>query len=286
MSTTPDTGFQPQGPAAYSSGGLPPQPLPPAVTPKRRNTIAVVAFVVAVVGFIFAVWEGAYLLGWLLLPVAFILSIVALVVKDRPRKLAVTALIVSIVGTVAGGIAFASSMGRAFEESFGSSTPSAALPDPTQAPSDAATKPGEVAADTLGTRENPYPIGATVSTDDWEVTVDSFTAQADEAVLAENPFNEAPAEGSSYALVGLTLKRVGTESGTPFEIDVNYVTASGNTITTSDNLAVAPDAISYNELFPGASVTGNLVLVVPDGDAGVLQVRVGLFNDDVFFATA
>ncbi len=93
MSATPENPqpFQPQGPGSYQSGGNPPpqqfqqgsgsypvggQPpgsQPPPIAGKGRNTIAIVALVAAIVGFIFAVWEGAYLLGWVLLPIAFLL---------------------------------------------------------------------------------------------------------------------------------------------------------------------------------------------------------------------
>ncbi len=288
MSTNPDTQFQPQGPGAYQSGGLPPQPTPPAgPTPRTRNTIAIVALVAAIAGFVFSIWEGAYIVGWLLLPVAFVLAIVALVVKDRPRKMAVSALVISIVGPIAGGIAFMGSVGKALDESFGTSTPTvkASAPDAgaSEQPADQKTEP---AAAETGTRANPHPLGTTIATDEWEVTVNSFTADATDAVLAENQFNDKPADGSTYALVNVTLKRLAAEAGTPLEVAVGYVTAGGNVVTAADAFAVGPDALGFNEMYEGASVTGNVVLQIPAGDAGVLRIRPGILADEVFFATS
>ncbi|QIK71968.1 hypothetical protein G7070_06440 [Propioniciclava coleopterorum] len=92
------------------------QPLPPAKP--GRNTIGLIALIVAVLGFVFAVMEGAYILGWVLLPIGFILGLVGLFARDKPKLTAIAAVIVAIVGTVAGAIAFTSSMGRIVDEAF------------------------------------------------------------------------------------------------------------------------------------------------------------------------
>ena len=126
--------FQPQGPAAYAS----PQPPPPGgpVSPgepgakpaKVRNTIAIVALAAAIAGFVFAVVEGAYILGWVLLPIAFVLSLVALFQRDKPKKMALAALIIVIVGTVAGAIAFLSSAARVNDAAFSGGEVAATAP--------------------------------------------------------------------------------------------------------------------------------------------------------------
>ena len=58
----------------------------------------------------------------------------------------------------------------------------------------------------LGSRDNPLPIGTTVILDDemggvWEITLLPPTLEANETVLDENMFNEAPPEGLQYALL-------------------------------------------------------------------------------------
>ncbi len=68
-------------PAAPAPQQLPP-PLPPsdAAAPAsgKTNIVALVAMIVAIVGFIFACIPGALIVGWILLPIAFVLSIVSL----------------------------------------------------------------------------------------------------------------------------------------------------------------------------------------------------------------
>lgn len=273
MSHTPQPEQVPTFPGAAS-----PQP---AAKP-ARNIVAIAALVVSLLGFVFAVMEGAYLLGWILLPIAFVLSLVGLFQK-APKRAAVAALIISIVGTVAGGVAFLSSMARVADEAFGGTTPSvvpaagvpaAAAPEGQEAPKDAAE---------AGSRENPHPLGTTITTDDWTVTVNSYTPAATKQVLAANQFNDKPAEGQEYALVNLTVTRQGADAASPiFEVGVDYVSASGNVFTTS---GVAPDPLSNNELFTGASATGNEAILVPSGDDGRLRVKIGFIGGkDVFFA--
>lgn len=298
--------FQPQGAHAYQTGTPPSPPGPPAPSKPERNTLGIVALVAAVAGFVFAVWEGAYLLGWILLPIAFVLSLVALFAKGKGKAAAVTALIVSIIGTIAGAIAFLGSAADAIDDAFNedvavvepSADPAADEAQPTdevadeaqpadpEAADDEVDGPVEVAEPDAGTRTNPHPLGTTVASDDWEVTITSFTADATDEVLAANQFNEAPDEGHTYALVGVSVTRLGDESGTTMEIGVDYVTDRGNVVSRSDALAVAPDALSFEEMFQGASVSGNVVLMIPDGGAGTVRVSPGWFTDEAFFATS
>lgn len=276
-------------------GQVPPypgaQPPPPADAPARkepRNTIGIVALVTAILGFIFAIVEGAYLLGWILLPIAFVLSLVALFQKGRSKRAAIAALILAIVGTIAGTVAFMGSVGRAFESAAGGPVTAAPVQAPaanesSQAPASDAPKATE-----QGTRENPYPLGATVGNEDWQVTVNSFTPDATKEVLAENQFNDEPEAGHQYALANITVTRMGSEATSPmFEVSVNYVTAAGNVVTSSDAMVVEPKPLSNNELYQGAEATGNVALQVPEGDAGLLRIKLGIFGgDDVFFAIA
>ncbi|WP_425310430.1 DUF4352 domain-containing protein [Ammonicoccus fulvus] len=287
----PQPHFNPQGSQAYSTTPAPgweghppgaPQP------PKKPNVVAIAALVVAVLAFLFSVIEGAYLVGWILIPIALVLSIVALVQKFQPKKLAITALIVSIIAGIAAPIAFLASAARAFNDSFGGTEVTAAPPGqsaPAQS-GDAATTGGAEpdASGEQGTRTNPYPLGTAISSKDWTVTVNSFEADATKKVLAENEFNKQPADGNTYAMANVTVTYIGETSGTPFEINVSYVTASGNTVNTYDATVLGPDELPSNELYNGASATGNIFLQIPKDDAGALRVRPGFIADEVFVA--
>ena len=269
-------------------GQVPPFPgaQPPPAAKPPRNTLGLAALVVAVLGFIFAVMEGAYIVGWILLPIAFVLSLVALVQRDRPKKMAVAALTISIVGTIAGGIAFMGSLGRAFEDAAGGPVTAAPAPVQTGTQTEDAPAPAAPQSETQGTRSNPYPLGSVIANKEWSVTVNSFSPDATAAVLAENQFNDEPDAGHRYALANVTVTRLGQEAASPiFDVSVDYVTSQGNVIHSSDKMAVAPDGLSNNELYTDASSTGNVVLHVPEGDEGLLRLKLGIFSgDDIFVA--
>lgn len=93
------------------------QPQPAIPAKKPVNVLGLVALGIAVVGFIFACIPGALIVGWVLLPTAFILGIVALV-KSRPKWMGLTAIIVSVVGTIVGFVVFFSLAAGAISDGF------------------------------------------------------------------------------------------------------------------------------------------------------------------------
>lgn len=90
----------------------------PATAPAAKpNVLGIIALAVAAVGFIFACIPGALIVGWVLLPIAFVLSIVALFLKGRKWP-AIAGLIVSIVGTIVGVVVFFTVVSTSFGEAF------------------------------------------------------------------------------------------------------------------------------------------------------------------------
>lgn len=75
----------------------------PGTEPSGPNVVGIIALVVAVVGLVFACIPVVQVVAWILLPIAFVLSIVGLFLKGRKWP-AITALIVSIVGAIVGAI--------------------------------------------------------------------------------------------------------------------------------------------------------------------------------------
>ena len=289
--------------AAYPS---PPQP-PPPPTPPGKNTVGTIALVAAIIGFVFACIPGALIVGWILLPIAFILAIVGLVLKDKTRKGALAALIVSIVGTIVGVVVFIAVVGNAVDDAFNQDvtvqTPSEPAADDAadaaaeqSVPADDAsgqsesTESEEQAAGPDGTRANPFPIGTELSTDEWTVVINSVDLDATEAVLAENEFNDPPQDGNVFILINLTATYTGTDpDGAMPWAHIEYVSAGGNTFDSLsfDSFAVAPDPFdSFATLYEGASTSGNIVLQVPaEGVAeGVLAVDVDPFSSKVYVA--
>src|SRR5690625_3535675 len=92
------------------------------VKEQTRNTVGIIALITAIVGAIFAMIPGALILGWVLLPIAFILSIVALFLNDQKRGQGIAALIISIVGTLIGIFVFIAVVGSAFDDAFNEET--------------------------------------------------------------------------------------------------------------------------------------------------------------------
>lgn len=73
---------------------------------KPRNIPGLLALIAGALGFVFACVPGAFIIGWILLPVAFILGIVALFQQDKPKGMGIAGLILSVVGTVVGFAVF------------------------------------------------------------------------------------------------------------------------------------------------------------------------------------
>lgn len=280
----------PYGSPAVQAGPQPGAPLPPDAPPaqKARNTLGLIALIAAIVGAVFAMIPGAFAVGWVLLPVGFILAIVALCRRGRKKGAGVAALIVSVVGTIIGVVVFVSSLSSAVVSAIEEGGPSeTTVEQPVTDSADEEEGPAEEAPAEEGTRTNPYPAGSTVVNDDWAVTVDDVAFAATDTVLSENPYNEAPGDGSEYILVQLTVAYTGADEGIPAEVQIEYVTPDGVSIASYDTMAVIPDALDIGTtLYTDARITGNVSFVVPSESAGdgVLAITPGFLGDKVFVA--
>ncbi|WP_243232593.1 DUF2510 domain-containing protein [Microbacterium sp. CIAB417] len=294
--------FAPPTIPASPDGGLPPYAAPaapaaapaqayPAAAPaetapkKKPHVLAWIALAVSVIGFIFACIPGALVVGWVLLPIGLILSIVALFLKGAKWP-AITGLILAVVGAIVGAIVFFSLLFATAQEAFDEFTDSSVTEGPVDDADDADTDDSDAGdSDEVGSRENPAALGSTISGEEYDVVINSVALDATADVLAANQFNEQPAEGYAYAVVNATVTYTGDESGYALMAMIDYVTSTGEVISSADSLAVPPEpAIGLQELYTDASATGNIVLEVPVGDDGLLRVTPGMFADEVFVA--
>jgi len=274
----------PHPPAAPAPQPGPP-PMPPAdptaSAPKKTNVLALIAMIVAIVGFIFACVPGALIVGWVLLPIAFVLSIVSLFLKGDRKWMGIVGLIVSIVGTIVGFVVFFAVVATAANEAFGGTETTVTQPaDEEVEPAADEEEPADAAEQ--GTRENPYPLGSQISSSDWTVVVNSHTADGAATVADGNMFNEAAPAGSHYEIVNYTVTYTGAESGLAAETAVALVTSAGNVINGYDSLVVLADSFGLDELYNGASATGSQAFLVPDGETALIRVRPGMLADEVF----
>lgn len=253
---------------------------------KQRNVAGLIALIVSAVGFIFACIPGALIVGWVLLPIGFILGIVSLFLKGKVKWQGITAIIVSIVGTIIGVIVFTVVVATAFTDAFGSSDVEVGETTTVTEEADTATDE-EAAAPEAGTRENPLPLGTEFSSDEWTVVVNSVTLGATDQIVNENMFNEAPDAGTEYLLINYTVTYTGTnaEGEMPTWVGMEYVTAAGVTVDPLDKMLVAPDAMdTMSPLYEGASATGNNAIQVPTPADGVLAISPGMMADKIFVA--
>jgi len=80
-----------------------------------------IALIASIVGFIFACIPGALIVGWVLLPIAFILGIVGLFLSGKAKGASIAAIIISVVGAVVGAVVFFTVVADAFNDAFGGS---------------------------------------------------------------------------------------------------------------------------------------------------------------------
>jgi hypothetical protein len=157
-------------------------------------------------------------------------------------------------------------------------------------PAEVAETPAAAPAAEVGTRENPAPIGATVTGDEWTVVINSVTlgAPAADAVAGANQFNDAADPGTEFIVVNYTATYTGTDAdgSMPALVGVEYVTGAGQTVSGLDKIVVAPEPAidTVSTLYSGASATGNTAIQVPSPVDGVIAVRPGMLGDKVFVA--
>lgn len=281
---------QPPGPGLPYGTGMGPQSEPP----KQRNTLGIIALVAAIVGTILACIPGIMFLGWVVLPVSFVLGLVALFAGSGGKGTAIGALAVSVLGTIVGFIMFFFVIADALEGiDWDTAAPSApedlsGLVDPYQPGREQAQAQakaqgqgsGQGSDAAAGTRENPLSADEPIITGDWEIVINEINLNGTAEVLAENRYNEPPSPGSQIALINVTATYHGPQSELADFIWASWVTEDGRVIESFDHPSVIPDPLE-GELYPGASSTGNLDVVVPEGDNGLLRLNLG-FVDEVF----
>jgi len=274
----PGAGSQPVPPAheqpqpPHDEQGEPPKP--------TRNVLARVALIVSIVGFIFACIPGALIIGWILLPVAFILGLVSLFLKGTGKGLGIAGVIISVVGTIVAFVVFFAVVADSFNDAFSDET-TVVEESVEEGDSPAGEAPAEEPAAAEGTRENPVAIGSTIASEEWTVVVNSFNADGNATVLADD-FNDPAPAGSHYEIVNYTVTYTGVDSSFAAFVGVDLVSSAGNVMNSFDNLVFLDDSMGIDELFNGASATGSAAFVVPDGETVLVRVGPGMLADEVF----
>lgn len=121
-------------------------------------------------------------------------------------------------------------------------------------------------------RTRPVPVQTARRVKDWKIAVAASLADATQAVMAENMFNEPPQEGHQFFVARLRATYVGQASDS---FDAFYraraVGASSVAYSTFENsCGVIPDPMPDSEVFPGGTVEGNVCWEIRSTDAASL----------------
>ncbi|WP_350348907.1 DUF2510 domain-containing protein [Agromyces sp. G08B096] len=261
-------------PVSPYGSGYPGAPVPPGGSApqqsRKPHVLGIIALAVAAVGFIFACIPGALIVGWVLLPIAFVLSIVALFLKGAKWP-AITGLAVSIVGTIVGVIVFVVVASNAFSDAVDGTTGGSSSSELPAEESDAPEEPVEQPAETLA-------FGDTmVYEDDVELNVSApapytpseYAAGADQA--ANIVFTMTITNNSTENLDPLPMPQL--SSGGQEASEIFDFTADGT------DIGLPPT----NVLLPGQSVTWQSAWSVADPASLTLQVAPGFLYEDAIF---
>lgn len=143
-----------------------------------------------------------------------------------------------------------------------------------------------------GTRQNPLEPGVAFAVDDWTVELAPTDTDAEDIVLAENQFNDPPADGRQFVMVEVTVTYTGDDSGNPWlDLKFDFYGSGGNTFGTGsdDYCGVIPDSLNdHGEMFPDATASGNVCISVPadqiDDGAWIVEDTFSLDPDRTFVA--
>jgi hypothetical protein len=156
---------------------------------------------------------------------------------------------------------------------------------PTTPPS-TTTRPATTATPRRGTHQAPLALGETFTLrdaddGDIDVTVNAFVPDGSAAIASENQFNSPAPAGMQYTLVNVTMTyHAGAKEesvpGIGLAVSLSAFGASAVELDTFSCMAVVPDGLdAFAELLDGGSVTGNVCILAPVGDAAApLLLRV------------
>lgn len=264
--------------------------------PRKTNILAFVALGVAVIGAVLVCIPSISWIGWIVLGLALVASIVSILLPQMKRMFGFIAAGVSVMGMVAGLIVFliVSSFGvvNGGPDEAGPSEsetvatddaePSESVPEETEPEDDVQTNPGG----DVGTMENPYAMGDLIEGSTFTFQLNSVELDANDAVQSENPINEAPESGAVWIMANFTLGYTGSDPDANAWLDITYIDVDGNEISWTEFIVVTPDKFDwFAPMEDGDSVTGNETFQVPADTAeqGVFQLRFAdEFSDPVY----
>jgi len=113
-----------------------------------------------------------------------------------------------------------------------------------------------------GTWGNPYRPGDTFDVGEWEVTLTETRLDANDELLAEDPYNEVE-PGFTAVMVDVTATYTGDATGL-VQSDLTFVWYGPDGSSHYRFCGTVPKSLIAREQYPGGTVTGNACTLVPD----------------------
>jgi hypothetical protein len=133
----------------------------------------------------------------------------------------------------------------------------------------------DIKATDLGTdRSNPAPMGETVTSEDWQVTI-LEVMRGEEAlakIMEANEFNEAPAEGMEYFLARVHIRYISTIDDSMYIDSTDFQATGDKNVLYEIPFVVEPEPILDIALFPGGEFAGWVVMQASQGETGLIAV--------------
>jgi hypothetical protein len=139
-----------------------------------------------------------------------------------------------------------------------------------------------------GTRENPFPKGTPVGTDEVTLALGEVTWNANDIVSGENQFNEPAPEGSTYAILPVTITNVSKADAVQpgYAFSIAFVADDGRSFEQSYQV-IPEDLSNVDDLYAGGVGSGNVLFALPNevSASGVWAIEETFgFGDPVFIA--
>ena len=134
-----------------------------------------------------------------------------------------------------------------------------------------------------GSRADPVAVGTAAMLDgQWELMVLSVSPDATAEVLAYDPSNTPPADGSQYFIARVRVTNTGAEDGSFNNWRLSLEDPSGRSYAPFiDSCGFIPDELSIDTLAPGESAEGNVCWAIPVAEAGSTAALV-IYDGDAF----
>lgn len=157
-----------------------------------------------------------------------------------------------------------------------------------------ATPTAEAPLEVGASRDNAAPVGTALNVAGWTLVVKQILPNATELVLAENQFNDPPADGRQFFIATISATYDGDEESSTLFADVSLQALGPTNVAYrdySDTCGVIPGELdTFVEVFRGGTIEGNVCWSILSEDAPALLMSAdesfSLDSDRLWFSLA